>query len=522
MGLEISGPEFVTNKTQHLASGLNGSTNYTCYIRLYSKVASDRSQQVTCKTGVKGRRNLQVIPFNETSVELSWSRVSTDGPCDGTKQFYKVQWKRKGRSSVTSHLVEELSHVISGLSPSVEYEFRVIPSWTKNDNSPWVSFVPKGDSSRKSSANASDLIPLAPERVEAAQILATSINLTWVDTNENTRYYSVCAVDSKSQHDCNEEDLMKSASTNLLMSDLQPNSSYEFKVRAHSYDGYFGPFSQSTTIRTLADGTDRCVLMFRLVKVVFSVPSKVLNLNYEIVNETTACLYWQAPLHKNGRLTSYLILYTPNANWPLDEWFNKSVPTTQDKVKGCRASDNQTLSTLLVDLQPDQHYTVYVRAASEVGLGNPIYPIKINTKNMKAIEPPESQDNIQYNHNLGIEEVACAEPNYHVAVLGIIMGVTVSLVCLVFCISFTILVRKRCLKTRAFARARMAASNNYYPAVAQYASEGSSVQVRLEDPCSAAIHEIEHLVGDERSDHIPPDTPAHLDTKVSWKLDCDA
>jgi hypothetical protein len=307
------------------------------------------------------------------------------------------------------------------------------------------------------------------------------------------------------------------------MSDLQPNSSYEFKVRAHSYDGYFGPFSQSTTIRTLADGTDRCVLMFRLVKVVFSVPSKVLNLNYEIVNETTACLYWQAPLHKNGRLTSYLILYTPNANWPLDEWFNKSVPTTQDKVKGCRASDNQTLSTLLVDLQPDQHYTVYVRAASEVGLGNPIYPIKINTKNMKAIEPPESQDNIQYNHNLGIEEVACAEPNYHVAVLGIIMGVTVSLVCLVFCISFTILVRKRCLKTRAFARARMAASNNYYPAVAQYASEGSSVQVRLEDPCSAAIHEIEHLVGDERSDHIPPDTPAHLDTKVSWKLkDCDA
>jgi hypothetical protein len=51
MGREISGPEFVTNKTQHLASGLNGSTNYTCYIRLYSKVASDRSQQVTCKTG---------------------------------------------------------------------------------------------------------------------------------------------------------------------------------------------------------------------------------------------------------------------------------------------------------------------------------------------------------------------------------------------------------------------------------------------------------------------------------------
>ena len=94
------------------------------------------------------------------------------------------------------------------------------------------------------------------------------------------------------------------------------------------------------------------------------------------------------------------------------------------------------------------------------------------------------------------------------------MGVTISLLCLVFCISCTILVRKRCLKTRAFSRARMAASNNYYPAVAQYASEGSSVQVRLEHSCSATMHEIEHLVGDECSNHIPPDTPAHLDTKV--------
>ncbi|RZC34406.1 hypothetical protein BDFB_006191, partial [Asbolus verrucosus] len=92
------------------------------------------------------------------------------------------------------------------------------------------------------------------------------------------------------------------------------------------------------------------------------------------------------------------------------------------------------------------------------------------------------------------------------------MGITISIICVVFCIS-CILVRKRCLKTRAFARARMAASNNYYPAVAHYASEGSSVQVRLENPCSAEIHEIEHLVSDESSNHIPAVTPAHLDTK---------
>lgn len=130
MGHDVPGAEFVTHKTQYLANGLNGSTNYTCYVRLYSKVASDQSEKVTCKTGksiiiiiiiiticalgVRGMRNLQVIPVNETSVELSWSKVSTDVPCNGTKYFYKVQWKRKGRLPVNSDYTEEFSHVISG------------------------------------------------------------------------------------------------------------------------------------------------------------------------------------------------------------------------------------------------------------------------------------------------------------------------------------------------------------------------------------------------------------------------
>ncbi|XP_044262319.1 protogenin A-like [Tribolium madens] len=479
MGREIPGPDFVTNKTQHLASGLNTNTNYTCYIRLYSKIASDRSQQVTCKTGVKGWRNLQVIPVNDTSVELSWTKISTDVPCDGTKEFYKVQWKKKGRSLINSKQTDEFLLVISGLSKSMEYEFRVIPGWQKNDDSPWVSFTPKGDTSRKISANTTDLIPLAPERLEADKISATSVNLTWIDNNENTRFYSVCATETDKQIDCDEHDLMKSASNHLLITDLLANFSYDFKVRAHNYRGYYSPFSQSATIRTRAD-----------------VPSKVLHLNYEIVNETAVCLHWQAPLHTNGKLTSYLILYTPNSNWPLDEWFNKSVPTTLENSKGCWfvPNNDQLFSTLLVGLDSSKQYTVYVRAASEVGLGNPIYPIKITTRNTNAVAP-ETQDDVQYNQ-----------------ILGIIMGVTISLLFIVVCVSFTILVRKRCLKTRAFSRARMAASNNYYPAVAQYASEGSSVQVRLENPCST-IHEIEHLVSDDASNHIPPDTPTHLDTK---------
>lgn len=65
------------------------------------------------------------------------------------------------------------------------------------------------------------------------------------------------------------------------------------------------------------------------------------------------------------------------------------------------------MSTLLVDLDPKFQYTVYVRAASEVGLGNPIFPIKINTNEFRNEEELITQDSedveedVQYNQKLG-------------------------------------------------------------------------------------------------------------------------
>ncbi|CAG9772426.1 unnamed protein product [Ceutorhynchus assimilis] len=56
-------------------------------------------------------------------------------------------------------------------------------------------------------------------------------------------------------------------------------------------------------------------------------------------------------------------------------------------------------------------------------------------------------------------------------------------------------------------------STNRHPAVAHYTSQLGTVQVRMQEPCSMDEHEIEHLVSEERSSHIPPVTPDHLDTK---------
>lgn len=92
------------------------------------------------------------------------------------------------------------------------------------------------------------------------------------------------------------------------------------------------------------------------------------------------------------------------------------------------------------------------------------------------------------------------------------MGTIIALICILVAI-ICILLRRRCLKRRALARARLAASNNFYPAVAHYATHADSVQVRLEDTC---VQESQHLVQEPLSTNIPPIISNHIDTKVNF------
>lgn len=65
----------------------------------------------------------------------------------------------------------------------------------------------------------------------------------------------------------------------------------------------------------------------------FTVPSPVQDLTYKIINASTVCIRWRAPLHKNGKLIKYVVLYTPDQNRPLEQWHNLDVPTTQTMIK---------------------------------------------------------------------------------------------------------------------------------------------------------------------------------------------
>lgn len=92
------------------------------------------------------------------------------------------------------------------------------------------------------------------------------------------------------------------------------------------------------------------------------------------------------------------------------------------------------------------------------------------------------------------------------------MGILLAIVCIIACIS-CLLLRRRCLKRRALARARLLNSNNYYRPPITTGHE-TSLGVQLETSCSTEAHEMQQLMTEECPRHIPQSTTTHLDTKV--------
>lgn len=97
-------------------------------------------------------------------------------------------------------------------------------------------------------------------------------------------------------------------------------------------------------------------------------------------------------------------------------------------------------------------------------------------------------------------------------VAGVILGLLLAVVCIGACVS-CLLLRRRCLKRRALARARLITTNNYYRPPITTAHE-TSLGVQLETSCSAEAHEMQQLMTEECPRHIPQSTSTHLDTKV--------
>ncbi|KAK4882138.1 hypothetical protein RN001_005457 [Aquatica leii] len=489
---EAKGYDFLTNYTYYLARGLQSNTQYTLYVRSYSKHASDQSNNVSCRTGVEGDRNLTVIYLSETSVKLTWSNISTDTPCGGATALYKVQWKRSDQSSIHIEHTTSFKKIVSRLRPSAVYEFRVQSTTNKNDNSPWITFSFPSEKNNTEvevtipQANETDIenqtviTPPIPAQVEAESITPYSINLTWTSLNEyeNVSYKIYCIDVSSGQSRVAESNV-----NYIEMKNLKSNTLYEFKVQTKTSKGTLSPFSHSVEVQTLTD-----------------VPSSVRNLKYRVINTTAACIIWQNPVLMNGKVLSYVVSYTSDKNLQFDKWRNVIISESDISIGTCWPLKEDEISIILSDLDINLQYTLVVRATNAAGLGNPTVPISFSTIS-KALSPnlnedsavAENQDDISYKQKLGV-----------------VLGVSISALCILCCISCVIF-RRRCVKREALRRPRLTAANHYFPSGIPY-SDGS-LHIRYQESCSAEAHEMQHLVVDDGSTRIPPISSTHLDTK---------
>ncbi|KAL1513244.1 hypothetical protein ABEB36_002677 [Hypothenemus hampei] len=476
---EIPGTEYVVQDTFQLATNLKHNTNYTFYVRLYSNHASDHSEKVTCQTGLKGLRNLEIDMLSGTTVMVKWDELSSDTSCNGTKDPYVVQWYRDGdESHLSSGITYEKQFIVSGLLPATDYQFRVVTENNAQDEL-WTMYALQDYQDLENDTSELSNGIRAPKYLYEDATTSTTSRLSW-DRVGNAKFYTVCYVIVNENKDCTEGITLKSYSPKLSVSNLKPDTEYLFMVRAHDSSNNTSVLSKPLKIRTLGD-----------------VPSPVVDLQYHSLNKSAVCIFWRPPENSNGKLRNYLVSYTTDKNWSLEKRIEYKVDINEPKSRASKCNSTDMVSTFLTNLSMELTYLVMVLAVNDVGIGQPCPPIIV-----KTFEIPYESD----------EMLNSAEDVAHNQKLGIILGVILSAFCIVCCTTF-ILIRRRCLKRRAATTAQFHVSADYHPAVAHYTSELGTVHVRMEEPCSMEDHEIEHLVSEEPISQVPSVVPEHLDTK---------
>lgn len=145
---------------------------------------------------------------------------------------------------------------VPGLVPGVDYEFRVLSNNHKDqETAPWILYtVPDRNISKFDDVDNNHTLPPPPSDLEGHPLSTTSVKLSWKDYESNYKYFTICYAIVADDKQCEAGMLVKSFSNKLILNKLEPNTLYQFRVRAHSPDGTPGKYSNSITLQTPADG----------------------------------------------------------------------------------------------------------------------------------------------------------------------------------------------------------------------------------------------------------------------------
>ncbi|XP_015176412.1 PREDICTED: protogenin isoform X3 [Polistes dominula] len=243
--------------------------------------------------------------------------------------------------------------------------------------------------------------------LEAIPVSSTSINVTWTVTEMHSAHsfelcYHAVHIENSEESKCITLD-----DTKMTVDKLKPFTLYQFKVRMIRHENnqsYI--YSESVECYTYED-----------------VPGKVEDIQWFLGNNTKVRIAWKEPSSINGVIQNYFVAYTMDLMDPIESWGNVTVP------------GNKT-STTLPGLVPGKRYFVIVQAATKAGYGKSSDPIIIITGGT-AIKIPTSSNEQKPPQNIKPDQS-----------LGIILGVSISIVLITICLC-SIYCRNKCESSRS-------------------------------------------------------------------------
>ncbi|XP_052787351.1 protogenin B-like [Mya arenaria] len=392
--------------TSHAVNGLEPGTDYEVRAIAFTSVPYYNSPPfslarwpwvpVTTETEGTGDFTgeepiLKLRAVNSSTLDVTWA-FNAELPVSSFMLELRVL---PGGRIVQSHDLSPAAraHVFYGLVESQLYEVKVRVVMTTGEETEVVQEVSLVDLPR----------PPVPFDVSVTLVLMTSLQVDWqvvspsLEVSQFTVKYSRVTSPDSQNGSQPEEKFIISDVPSVLISDLQPATTYQISVRSH-VDGVAGSFSPTLYAQTAPEGEDQN-----------QVPSEPQNLRVQTLENGQVSVAWQPPRQPNGQIRSYTVYYT-----------NKAVGSEQDWQ---RVVKNGSENRAVITVTGGNSHLLYVKvqANTDSGPGEITSPVSVNTSTHTG-SAKTSPDN---------------------RTLGIIIGVSIGLFCIIICV-IIILLRNRC------------------------------------------------------------------------------
>uniref|UniRef100_A0A1B6E7X3 protein-tyrosine-phosphatase n=1 Tax=Clastoptera arizonana TaxID=38151 RepID=A0A1B6E7X3_9HEMI len=197
-------------------------------------------------------------------------------------------------------------------------------------------------------------LPGPPTNIQASDITATSVRLTWTYPTDDKLYF-VIQYKPKFANQAYAE-ISGIITVHYTVRSLSPYTEYEMFVVAVNNIGR-GPPSSPTIVTTGETEPG-------------SAPR---NVQVRPLSSSTMVIQWEEPETPNGQVTGYKVYYTENPLLPMATWESQMV-------------DNNMLTTIS-ELTPHTIYTIRVQAFTSVGPGPLSVPVLVKTQQGVPSQP---------------------------------------------------------------------------------------------------------------------------------------